>query len=433
MGATLNHAWPSLPSLPPLVTRSLRANTGDPRKSGPTRIGCEDQVKAEHLRQIFKTGGTLSGVGLSSSCRFACVVRDRLPRALFAAVVSVFAAALILAGCGSSSSSSSSSSAASGATTSAGTSGGASTSSAQSGSAGPAPAVAQLGPAQHPRASQFPSAHGKSLKDLGTLAQSSLELGAATGTFTPGTQRFAFALTTNDGRFVYAPTAIYIASSPGAPAKGPFLAPADPMTVQPQYRSKQNSGPGGIQAIYAADVPVPKAGTYFVLALTRGPKGIIGATGELAAAPSSPIPTVGQRSPKIATDTSASVHGNEALLTTRQPPESMAAASLDQVLGKKPVALLFSTPQLCTSRVCGPVTDIAVQLQHRFGSKVAFIHQEVYVDNQPSKGLRPQLKAFHLRTEPWLFAINRHGEIVARLEGAFGTSELTHAIQAALR
>ena len=111
----------------------------------------------------------------------------------------------------------------------------------------------------------------------------------------------------------------------------------------------------------------------------------------------------------------------------------MAAVSLNQVLGKRPVALLFSTPQLCVSRVCGPVTDIAVQLQHRFGNKVAFIHQEVYVDNQPSKGLRSQLKAFHLRTEPWLFAINRHGTIVARLEGAFGTTELTQAIQAALR
>ena len=63
---------------------------------------------------------------------------------------------------------------------------------------------------------------------------------------------------------------------------------------------------------------------------------------------------------------------------------------------------------------------IAVQLQHEFGNRVTFIHEEVYVDNQPKLGLRPQLKAFHLRTEPWLFVINRHGVIVDRLEGAFG-------------
>ena len=190
------------------------------------------------------------------------------------------AAVLALAGCGSSSSSTSSTHSAPAASSS--------TSATNPASApGPPPAVAQLGPAQHPRASQFPSAAGKSLKELGTLARSSVELGAATGTFTPGIQRYAFALTTNAGAFVYAPTALYIATSPGAPAKGPFLAPADPMSVLPQYRSKQNAGPGGIQAIYAAHLPVPKAGTYFLLSLTRGPKGLIGATGELAAAPSS--------------------------------------------------------------------------------------------------------------------------------------------------
>jgi hypothetical protein len=97
------------------------------------------------------------------------------------------------------------------------------------------------------------------------------------------------------------------------------------------------------------------------------------------------------------------------------------------------VALLFSTPQLCTSRVCGPVTDVAVSLQQQFAGRIAFIHQEVYVNNNPQKGLRPQLNAFHLRTEPWLFAIDRRGVIVARLEGAFGVNELRAALKAALR
>ena len=170
-----------------------------------------------------------------------------------------------------------------------------------------------------------------------------------------------------------------------------------------------------------------------MLSLTRTRTGLIGAPGEIAVAASSPIPDVGQRPPAIATDTPASVGGNTALLTTRVPPDDMHSVSLKDVLGKRPVALLFSTPQLCISRVCGPVTDIAVQLEHKFGSKVAFIHEEVYVDNQPSKGLRPQLKAFHLQTEPWLFTINRQGVIVARLEGSFGVNAFTQAIQAALQ
>jgi hypothetical protein len=153
----------------------------------------------------------------------------------------------------------------------------------------------------------------------------------------------------------------------------------------------------------------------------------------VAVASSSPIPSVGQRPPAIATDTPATVGGNTTLLTTRVPPDDMHAVSFSNVLGKRPIALLFSTPQLCQSRVCGPVTDIAAELEHQFGNRVEFIHQEVYVNNQPSQGLRPQLKAFHLETEPWLFTVNRRGVIAARLEGSFGVNAFTAALVAALR
>jgi hypothetical protein len=297
----------------------------------------------------------------------------------------------------------------------------------------PRPAVAELGAAEHPRAKAFPTARGRTLQQLASLVKSSAQFGAATGTFTPGTRRLAFALNASSGAFIYAPTAVYIASTPHTPAQGPFLAAADPMTVAPQYRSKQNTGPGGIQAIYAANVPLPHKGTFTVLALTHSSSGLIGSPGEVAVAAASPIPDVGERPPAVATDTPASVHGNISLLTTRIPPDDMHQVSLRDVLGKRPVVLLFSTPQLCISKVCGPVTDITVELEHSYGGRIAFIHQEVYVDNQPSKGLRPQLRAFHLQTEPWLFAINRRGVIAARLEGSFGVGAVTQAIKAALR
>lgn len=344
------------------------------------------------------------------------------PRALLTAVAALVAAGA-LAACGSSGTSSSRS--ATGGSTSATTSAPATT--------GPPPAVDELAAAERPRPGQFPAAAGRTLQQLAGMVKQGAQVGAATGTFTPGTRRFAFALTTSGGAFVYAPTAIYIARGPDKPARGPFLAPADPTTVAPEYRSRQNTGPGGIQAIYGAGVPLPSPGTYTVLALSRTRHGLIGSPGEIAVAPSSPIPDVGQRAPDIATDTPASVHGNTSLLTTRVPPEDMHAVSLKDVLGKRPVALLFSTPQLCVSRACGPVTDILVSLQRRFAGRIAFIHQEVYVNNQPKQGLRPQLKAFHLETEPWLFTINREGRIAARLEGSFGVDAVTQALQAAIR
>ncbi|MHB8693599.1 MAG: hypothetical protein ACYDHH_20370 [Solirubrobacteraceae bacterium] len=296
----------------------------------------------------------------------------------------------------------------------------------------PASAIDELAAAEHPRVAQFPAAGGKTLQQLAHDATAQAQLGPATGVFTPGTRRFAFALTDRAGAFVYAPTALYIATGPNAPASGPFLAPADPMTVLPQYRSRQNTGPGGIRAIYGTEVPLPHSGRFSLLALSASPKGTIGASGLLAVAKSSAIPDIGQRAPDIATDMLATVHGRVDLLTTRIPPERMHSVSFKDVFGKRPIALLISTPQLCTSRVCGPVTDVAVQLQREFGDRIVFIHQEVFVANQPRLGLRPQLKAFHLQTEPWLFTIDRHGVIRARLEGAFGLTEARIALEAAL-
>ena len=287
--------------------------------------------------------------------------------------------------------------------------------------------------AENPSSTEFPHGEGKTLGQLARLATAHAQFAAGTVTFTPRDRRVAFGIIDSTGRFVYAPTAIYIANRSTSPARGPFRAPADPMTVARQYRSNENDGPGGLQAMYSANVSLPHPGRYTVLALSRTAHGLVGAIGQIVVAPSSPIPDVGQRAPAIATDTPASVRGKLGLLTTRVPPEHMHAVSFNAVLGKRPIVLLFSTPALCQSRVCGPVTDIAVELQHEYGSRIAFLHEEVYVDNQPSRGLRPQLRAFHLRTEPWLFAVNRNGVIVARLEGAFGTAALRRALDAALR
>jgi hypothetical protein len=295
-----------------------------------------------------------------------------------------------------------------------------------------APALDQLHAAERPASGQFPAAKGRTLRQMAELSRSTANLTPTTGTFTPGVDRYAFGLVSAGGGYVYGPTAIYVASSPNAPARGPFLAPADSMQVARPFRSAEDGG-AEIKAVYDTSLRLPDPGVYALLSLTRGPKGWIAGSGELAAAASSPIPNVGSRPPAISTDTLASVHGKVSLLTTRTPPEDMHAVSFKDALGKRPIALLVSTPALCTSRVCGPVTDIMVELQHRYGGRIAFIHQEVFVDNDPARGLRPQLHAFHLETEPWLFTINKRGIITARLDGAFGVSEARRALDAALR
>jgi hypothetical protein len=292
--------------------------------------------------------------------------------------------------------------------------------------------VDELLAAERPLRRQFPAVDGQSLRQVAAAAHTSIQLTAATQLYSPGLNRYAFGLSDRANAFVYASSAVYVATSPDAPATGPFLAPADPMAIAPRYRSSQ-ADPDAVKAVYDAELPLPHSGVYAILVLTRTAHGLFGSSSQIAVAESSPIPGVGQRPPAIATDTLASVRGDVKLLTTRIPPDDMHAVSFDQVLGKRPIALLFSTPALCVSRVCGPVTDIMVQLEHEFAGRIAFIHEEIYVGNDPSKGLRPQMKAFHLATEPWLFTVNASGVIAARLSGAFGVDEARAALQAALR
>jgi hypothetical protein len=99
------------------------------------------------------------------------------------------------------------------------------------------------------------------------------------------------------------------------------------------------------------------------------------------------------------------------------------------VLGRKPIVLVFATPALCQSRVCGPVVDVADQVRAEVGGKAAFIHQEVYRDNKVSEGLRPQLVKWRLASEPWVFVIGRDGRIAARFEGAVSVPELRAAVE----
>ena len=116
-------------------------------------------------------------------------------------------------------------------------------------------------------------------------------------------------------------------------------------------------------------------------------------------------------------------------ITTRIPPDTQNRVDYADALGKEPIFLLFATPQFCQSRVCGPVVDVAEQVKQLYGDKAAFIHMEIFKENDPGKGPNQQVRAFHLPSEPWLFAIDENGTVGEVIEGAFGVDALTEAVE----
>jgi hypothetical protein len=287
-----------------------------------------------------------------------------------------------------------------------------------------------------PAAADFPPAKGKTLKDILLSApggQSPDVVSPAAAFFGLGTNRFPFGVfTTGHQQITDAQIALYAAPGKGVdgPAIGPFPARIEDLTTRPAFRAKTTADdPDAAQVAYVSDIPLDKRGPWAFAALIKSDQGL-----QYSLLPSPnpvgdfPMPQVGQPAPVTHTDTASEVT-DISQIDTRVPPDDMHNDDLADVLGKKPVVLLFATPALCQSRVCGPVTDIEEQVKQQYGDRVAFIHQEVYKDNNINEGPRPQMTAYNLTTEPWCFVIDRSGKVSTILQGAFSVQELEAAVQ----
>ena len=313
-----------------------------------------------------------------------------------------------------------------------------------------------------PPKSDFPSANGKTLSEVLESADgpSNLVVSPAALVFYKGENRYPFGVFQRDRTQVSnADVALYFAKVPskapssqkgkfGAaagstsakkaearardePAVGPFPAYVETLQTQPAFRAQTTtSDPNAVSVVYATKVNFPSNGEWQIAALIKKdgeltstllPSAVVGAYAK--------VPQVGQKAPLIHTPTPADVGGDLSKITTRIPADTQNKVDYADVYGVEPIVLLFATPQFCQSRVCGPVVDVAEQVKQIYGDKAAFIHMEIYKDNDPNKDVRPQVSAFHLPSEPWLFAIGRDGRIKAEIEGAFGVEELTRVVK----
>jgi hypothetical protein len=286
---------------------------------------------------------------------------------------------------------------------------------------------------------EFPTANGRTLAELRKgLGRGGPVLAPSVLDLTTGENRFGFGLFERDrSQIADAQVVVYVAPIGGGPAKGPFEARYESLEVKPQFQSQQSAqDPDAAKSVYVANVPLDKPGQYEVLGIARLDDRLVAATpagGPLRVTKPAQdtVPRVGEPAPRIHTPTEADAGGDIASIDTRVPPSTMHEVDFADVVGKEPVILLFATPALCQSRVCGPVVDIAEQVKAERGDDAQFIHMEIYRGNSIDKGFRPQVAAYGLPTEPWLFAIDSQGKVAARLEGAFSADELERALDKA--
>jgi hypothetical protein len=287
-----------------------------------------------------------------------------------------------------------------------------------------------------PAATEFPSAKGKTIGDLlhdPEAKPAKLVIAPATQTFDVGENRYAFGVfTTGQEQIDDADVALYFAKDGKGPVIGPLPAQVTSLETKPAYRATGAGGPSEATTVYVVPkVDFDRKGPWLAIAMLKGKDGLevtrLTATPVVGEFPR--IPDDGEKAPVIHTPTVADVGGDQAKIDTRVPPDQMHEVDFADVVGKKPIVLVFATPALCQSRVCGPVVDAAQQVADSYKGKADFIHMEIWNDNDIGKGPRPQVEAFNLESEPWVFLIDRNGIVRDRIEGAFGVSELEEAMR----
>lgn len=105
----------------------------------------------------------------------------------------------------------------------------------------------------------------------------------------------------------------------------------------------------------------------------------------------------------------------------------------EAVTSGRPTLISFATPGFCQSRICGPVQEIVESLYATHGDRVNFIHVEPFdlTLARSGQGLQPLpvMAEWGLRTEPWVFLVDRNGFVAAKYEGLVTQRELEEALR----
>ena len=279
----------------------------------------------------------------------------------------------------------------------------------------------------------FPKVRGGTLEDIQAEKGRSLVFRPTVKDLKRGMNRYGFALYDVAGKQVLgAAVAVYTARKDGKGLHGPYIARSESLKVSGPFQSRTTaSDPSAAKAIYVAQVPFHRWGDQIVVAIARLDGRLVMTSPYSADVVRGGVhpPDVGDRAIRVHTRTLAEVGGDASQLDTRVPPATdLLQNDLFDVIGKRPVVITFATPALCQSRVCGPTVDIVEQAKAHAPSDVAFIHQEIYQDNEVKRGIQGPVAAWRLQTEPWTYVIARSGRISARFEGAFSLVELERAI-----
>lgn len=254
-------------------------------------------------------------------------------------------------------------------------------------------------------------------------------LAQAQSALVPGASRFVFGLISPDGAQVDATTAqVWVAKSENDRAQGPFTAHWQTWTAQ----HADATGAAPVPGFYVVDVTVPTPGNWYILATAENNGRTISGTAAMPVRTDGPA-RLGTKAVAEATPV-ASTPEQARAIDTRDPPTPMHYISLDDALRNGlPTVVVFATPLLCQSRMCGPVVDEALSVYDKVTpNRANFVDVEIYPDRDPNRPAQAFLR-WGFESEPWVLVIDSDGTIRGRFEGPVAAPEIARALEPLLR
>jgi hypothetical protein len=270
----------------------------------------------------------------------------------------------------------------------------------------------------------------------GATMLSVLGTGADATPMNPGNNRFGFVLINLQNQAIVGGSPqVWVAPGNRSRATGPFAATWHPFTAYEKTGDRSPASP--LPGVFAADIDISTTGNWIVaVTIGQGSKRSSG-TGILPITSGPVVAGLGTEAVSTPTPVATATSKIEEICT-RTPVDRMHYISLDKALRNgKPSVVCFSTPLLCESRLCGPVTDEQILVFEKLGpDRANFIHVEEFLpgpDRTPPPATledrSPTFKAWKLETEPWVVVIDREGKIRFRSVGPVTAPEIEAALQ----
>jgi hypothetical protein len=196
--------------------------------------------------------------------------------------------------------------------------------------------------------------------------------------------------------------------------------------------------PYGTRGNYVTQLTFDSPGNWELAVSAQDADGLVGtARIPMNVSETSATPALGSLPPVSTNKTVADVTSLSQITSSSSPDPDLYQMTIAQAANSQgPSLVVFASPALCTSPICGPQVDTVSELKESYKDQVSFIHVEVYDNPDQIQGdLRtarysPVAEAWGLPeiedylNESWIFILDREGRIALKYQGFASVEEL---------